>query len=72
MSRMLGYLGDETKDDHWTKSAVFFDEGGAVIKRISDVIIEYLSDKRDNTDLLPKLFAEVLDKMIDGYQALDF
>ncbi|WP_097025684.1 BtrH N-terminal domain-containing protein [Clostridium peptidivorans] len=72
MSRMLRYLGDETKNDYWTKSAVYFDEGAAVIKRVSDVIIEYLSDKEDNTDLLPKLFAEVLEKMIDGYHALDF
>lgn len=71
MSRMLKFLGDETKNDYWAKSAVFFDEGGAVIKRISDVIIEYLSDKEDNTDLLPELFAEVLEKMIDGYHALD-
>lgn len=72
MSRMLKYFGDETKNDYWTKSAVFFDEGGELIKRISDVIIEYLSNKEDNTDLLPELFAEVLKKMIDGYNALDF
>ncbi|WP_315674571.1 hypothetical protein [Clostridium sp. 19966] len=50
----------------------FFDKGAAVIKRISDIIIEYLSDKEDNTDLLHKLFAEVLESMIDGYHALDF
>lgn len=72
MSSMLKVLGDETKNDYWTKSAVFFDEGAAVIERISDVIIEYLSNKKDNTDLLPKLFAEVLEKMIDGYHALEF
>lgn len=72
MSRMLKYLGDETKNDYWAKSAVFFGEGGAVIKRISDVIIEYLANKDDNTDLLPELFAEVLEKMTDGYHALDF
>lgn len=72
MSRMLKYLGDETKDDYWTKSSVFFDEGAAIIKRISDVIIDYLSNREDNTDQLPELFAQVLEKMIKGYKALDF
>lgn len=72
MSKLLIYLGDETQNDYWAKSAVFFDKGAAVIKRISDIIIEYLSDKEDNTDLLHKLFAEVLESMIDGYHALDF
>lgn len=72
MSKMLKYLGDETQDDYWKKSAIFFDEGAAVIKRISDVIIDYLSNKEDNTVLLAKLFSEVLEKMKDGYNALDF
>ena len=72
MSRLLKYLGDETKDDYWTKSAVFFDEGAAVIKRISDVIVDYLSNREDNTDKLPELFEQVLEKMIEGYKALDF
>lgn len=72
MSRMLRCLGDETKNDYLVKSAAFFDEGAAVIRRISDVIIEYLTDKEDNTDLLPEFFAEVLDKMTAGYNALDF
>lgn len=71
MSRMLRYMGEETKNDYWIKSAVFFDEGAAAVKRISDIIINYLTDKKDNTDLLPKLFAEVLEKMIDGYRALE-
>lgn len=72
MSRLLKSLGDETKNNYWLKSAAFFEEGAGVVKRISDVIIEYLSYKEDNTDFLPVLFTEVLEKMIEGYNALNF
>ncbi|QAA32208.1 BtrH N-terminal domain-containing protein [Clostridium manihotivorum] len=71
MSVMLRYLGDETKNHYWIKSSALFEEGAAVIKQISEIIIEYLCDKEDNTQLLPELFSKVLEKMIEGYNALD-
>lgn len=71
MGNILRYLGDETETDYWTKSSIFFDKCGQMISKISDVIIDYLSDKDDNTDLLPVMFTEVLNNMIEGYQALD-
>lgn len=71
MSNILRYLGSETKNDYWTKSSIFFDKCGQVISKISDIIIEYLSGKEDNIDLLPGMFTEVLNNMIDGYKILD-
>lgn len=71
MSNILRYLGSETKNDYWTKSSIFFDKCGQVINKISDIIIEYLSGKEDNIDLLPGMFTEVLNNMIDGYKILD-
>ena len=72
MSMILRWLGENTKQEYWEKSAIFFDEGASIIKQISDVIIDYLSHRQDDTDLLPKLFTKVLDKVIKGYQTLDF
>ena len=71
MSRMLRFLGDETKEDYWERSAAFFDEGAEVIEKISHIIIEYLSNKEDNRDMLPELFTEILEKMTGGFNALD-
>ncbi|WP_160680500.1 BtrH N-terminal domain-containing protein [Clostridium sp. C8-1-8] len=71
ISIILRSIGDETNNYHWIQSSVFFDEGAEVIKQISEIIIKYLSNKEDNTQLLPKLFTKVLEKMIEGYNALD-
>ncbi|MFT3983587.1 MAG: BtrH N-terminal domain-containing protein [Lachnospiraceae bacterium] len=71
MSRMLSCLGQEIGKDDWMQAASVFEEGAFVIKQISDVIIEYLTGKNDRTELLPKLFSEVLKSMTEGYQILE-
>lgn len=70
MSNVLSFMGIEYHNERWTEAALIFEEGAAFIEKISDVIIAYLSGKADNTDLLPVLFADVLDKMKAGYSVL--
>lgn len=67
MSRVLAVLGNEYKNKSWTDAAKIFDEGAAVIEKISGLITEYLSGKADNTDMLPILFSDLLEKMKAGY-----
>ena len=69
---ILVYLGEETKDDSWIKSSKYFYKCGQIISKISDIIIEYLCDKKDNTNLLAVMFTEVLNNMMEGYQSLNF
>lgn len=71
MSRILRYLGDETRYDYWIKSAIFFELCAEEIHKISEVIINYLLDREDNTKNLDSMFKEVLVNMIDGYKELE-
>lgn len=70
MSNVLAVIGAEYKCGSWTDAALIFEECAAVIEKISDVIIAYLSGRADETELLPMMFEEVLSKMIEGYKVL--
>lgn len=70
MSRMLKCLGTETDNVNWIKTASVFNEGGILITEISEIITDYLSGKRDQTELIPKLFSELLNMMKEGYHML--
>ena len=69
---ILVYLGEETKDDSWIKSSKYFYKCAQIINQISNIIIEYLCNKKDNTNLLAVMFTEVLNNMMEGYQSLNF
>lgn len=71
MGDLLMYLGEEMKDDSYTKSSIHFYKCGELISKISNIIIEYLSDKKDDTNLLAVMFTEVLNNMMEGYQSLN-
>ena len=58
-------------NDSYTKSSIHFYKCGELISKISNIIIEYLSDKKDDTNLLAVMFTEVLNNMMEGYQSLN-
>lgn len=67
---VLSQLGLECRDRKMTEAAAIFGEGAAVIERVKDVITDYLTNKRDGTEELPYLFADVLAIMKSGFAAL--
>lgn len=70
ISRVLSCMGTEYQNDCFKEAAKIFEEGAFIIEKISEVIITYLSVKIDHTNLLPELFADVLQKMKAGYMVL--
>ena len=70
MSKMLTYIGVEYKNDCWINATEYFDECATSIEKISNIIIEYVSEKNDNTDLLPDLFFDVCKKMKEAFTIL--
>ncbi|UWD47396.1 BtrH N-terminal domain-containing protein [Clostridioides difficile] len=70
MSKMLKCIGTEYKNDCWIQVAEIFEESSIIIEKISNIIIDYLSNKVDKTEKLPLLFSEILKQMKDGYLML--
>ncbi|MGX9756976.1 BtrH N-terminal domain-containing protein [Clostridioides difficile] len=70
MSKMLKCIGTEYKNDCWIQVAEIFEESSIIIEKISNIIIDYLSNKIDETEKLPLLFSEILKQMKDGYLML--
>lgn len=70
MSKMLKCIGTEYKNDCWVQVAEIFEESSIIIKKISNIIIDYLSNKVDETEKLSLLFSEILKQMKAGYLML--
>lgn len=70
MSKMLKCIGSEYKNDCWIQVAEIFEESSITIEKISNIIIDYLSNKVDETEKLPLLFSEILKQMKAGYSML--
>lgn len=71
MSKMLVSMGNEYQNENWLQAAKYFNEGASTIEKISNIIIEHLSDKNDKMDELPVLFTDVLVKMKTAYSVLN-
>lgn len=71
MSKMLKCIGTEYKNDCWVQVAEVFEESSIIIEKISNIIIDYLSNKVDETEKLPLLFSEILKQIKAGYLMLD-
>ncbi len=71
MSRMLNSIGEEYKNDSFIQVADIFDKTAIIIEKISNIIIDYLTQTCDDTEQLPLLFSEVLEHMKTGYLILD-
>lgn len=71
MSRMLNQLGEEYKNDTFIQGAEIFDKSATMIEIISNIIIDYLTQKSDDTGQLPLLFSEILKNMKEVYSILD-
>ncbi|MGO1042859.1 BtrH N-terminal domain-containing protein [Clostridioides difficile] len=70
MSKMLKCIGTEYNNDYWVQVAEIFEESSIIIEKISNIIIDYLSNKVDETEKLPLLFSEILKQMKAGYLML--
>ncbi|MCC0655331.1 MULTISPECIES: BtrH N-terminal domain-containing protein [unclassified Clostridioides] len=70
MSKMLKSIGTEYKNDCWVEVAEIFEESAIIIEKISNIIIDYLLNKADETEKLPLLFSEILKQMKSGYLML--
>lgn len=70
MSKMLKCIGTEYKNDCWVQVAEIFEESSIIIEKISNIIIDYLSNKVDETEKLSLLFSEILKQMKAGYLML--
>ncbi|MGO0905259.1 BtrH N-terminal domain-containing protein [Clostridioides difficile] len=70
MSKMLKCIGSEYKNDCWIQVAEIFEESSITIEKISNIIIDCLSNKVDETEKLPLLFSEILKQMKAGYSML--
>ncbi len=70
MSRVLRGMGKECENEIWLTASECFDEGAIIISEITDVIVDYLTEKHDKTDELPKLFTKVMEVMTDGFVLL--
>lgn len=71
MSRMLNSIGEEYKNNSFIQVAEIFDKTAIIIEKISNIIIDYLTQTCDDTEQLPLLFSEVLEHMKTGYLILD-
>lgn len=71
MSKMLKSIGEEYKNDSFIQVAEIFDKTSLIIEKISNIIVDYLTQKYDDTDQLPLLFFEVLEDMKTGYLILN-
>ena len=71
MSKMLTSIGVEYQNDCWIKATEYFNECAISIEKISNLIIEYLSEKNNKTDELPDLFSDVCKKMKEAFTILN-
>ena len=67
MSRMLSSMGTEYSNEKWKEAADIFEGAASAIEKISEIIIAYLTDEKDETKGLPELFSDVLEKMKEGF-----
>ncbi|MDD3212418.1 MAG: BtrH N-terminal domain-containing protein [Eubacteriales bacterium] len=70
MSRILDDMGQEYNNKAWLTAAAHFQEGAAFISEITNIIVAYLTGKRDGTHELPGLFTNVMDIMEDQFVLL--
>lgn len=68
---VLQSLGNEYHDNSMLRAAELFGSAAPVIAQIKEVIVTYLTDKRDETDSLPALFAQVTEAMKRGFESLE-
>lgn len=67
MSRVLNDIGREYENDAWLEASSRFEAGAAIISKITNDIVAYLTGKKDKTDELPGLFTKVMEIMTDGF-----
>lgn len=70
ISRILYDLGKECGYNIWLSAAKWFANGADVIAEITNVIVDYLANKKDRTDKLPELFTHVKDVLINGFSII--
>lgn len=70
MGRMLDSMGREYSNEAWISAAGIFESTGDEVEKISYIIINYLTDRADETCRLPDLFSYILEKMKQGYEKL--
>lgn len=70
VSRVLSMLAAEYDMDKWQQAADIFEKGCKVIENIKEVIVAYLTGKKDETDKLTELFGEIKTIMVKGFKAL--
>lgn len=71
-STVLERLGQEYGDRKMAAAAPVFAQGADVVSQIKNEIVDYLTDRQDNTDALPALFANVAELMKQGFLILDY
>ena len=68
---ILSSLGNEYDDAGMTNAAAIFASAAPVIAQIKEVIVNYLTDKCDETGKLPALFTQIAGSMTRGFETLD-
>ena len=66
-SNVLSSFGTEFEQTNWIKAANSFLSAGRSIEQITNIAVDYLTKKTDETDVLPEAFSEVLAGMDEGF-----
>ncbi len=70
MSRVLADMGSEYGEKVWLEASGHFEEGAKIIPEITNVIVNYLTEKSNRMDELPGLFTSVMNIMSDCFVLL--
>jgi len=70
ISQVLSDMGKEHGNERWFKASRCFEQGGAVVSEITNIIVAYLTEENDKTGELPRLFTIVMGIMTDGFALL--
>ncbi len=66
-SNVLSNFGIEFEQTNWLKAADSFLSAGRSIEHITNIVVDYLTKKADETNALPEAFSEVLAGMDEGF-----
>jgi hypothetical protein len=66
-SDVLSSLGTEFEQSNWIKAAASFLNAGRSIEQITNIVVNYLTKKADETRFLPEAFSDVLAGMDEGF-----
>ncbi len=70
MSCVLEILGQEYEDEAFLEVSAIFKKGAEFILKIKNIIVDYLTNKKDKTDDLPGLFIDLKEIMKNGFERI--